>query len=333
MEEIIYYPCGAINSPIDERDYLYNPVCANQKELPSSFSLDYNYHILNQGSVGSCVAHSLSEMKSYIDSVENNNMYSVGFIYANRKNGDISGSGMIPRQALSNLVSDGDCYNSDFPINEEYPSILKTLDTYGKDQLFEKASKHKSKAFAKLEIEQIKEYLFNQQKPIMITVKVYSSFYESRYRKGEVPNQIYGTYFGSHAMEIIGYDEDKLKIVNSWGKDFGDSGFVYIDINNPIIRELWVLEDEKNIIKPIQPQPNKPTGNILYRVQLGAFRNRCYADELVIELKQKGIDSCIKIYPDMFKVQVGCYLVRDNAINMQNKLKNIGYDCFIVECK
>ena len=156
MDEIINYPLGVIDSPIDERDYLYNPVCASQQELPKSFSLDYNYPILNQGSVGSCVAHSLSEMKSYIDTVEKANMYSVGFIYANRKNGDFVGSGLIPRQALSNLVTDGDCLNNDFPINEEYPSILNTLDKYGKEQLFEKASKHKSKAFAKLEIEQIK---------------------------------------------------------------------------------------------------------------------------------------------------------------------------------
>ena len=321
MEEIIYYPCGAINSPIDERDYLYNPVCANQKELPSSFSLDYNYHILNQGSVGSCVAHSLSEMKSYIDSVENNNMYSVGFIYANRKNGDISGSGMIPRQALSNLVSDGDCYNSDFPINEEYPSILKTLDTYGKDQLFEKASKHKSKAFAKLEIEQIKEYLFNQQKPIMITVKVYSSFYESRYRKGEVPNQIYGTYFGSHAMAIIGYDEDKLKIVNSWGKDFGDNGFVYIDINNPIIRELWVLEDEKNIIKP--------TKKVGWRVQVSANKLKESAEDDCKKLATYGIDTCPILVNGWWKVQCGYFENIENRDNMVKKLENLGYKVYL----
>ena len=321
MEEIIYYPCGAINSPIDERDYLYNPVCANQKELPSSFSLDYNYHILNQGSVGSCVAHSLSEMKSYIDSVENNNMYSVGFIYANRKNGDISGSGMIPRQALSNLVSDGDCYNSDFPINEEYPSILKTLDTYGKDQLFEKASKHKSKAFAKLEIEQIKEYLVNQQKPIMIIVKVYSSFYESRYRKGDVPNQIYGTYFGSHAMEIIGYDEDKLKIVNSWGKDFGDSGFVYIDINNPIIRELWVLEDEKNIIKP--------TKKVGWRVQVSANKLKESAEDDCKKLATYGIDTCPILVNGWWKVQCGYFENIENRDNMVKKLENLGYKVYL----
>lgn len=327
MEDLIYYSSGVIDSPKDERDFIYNPACANQQELPKSFCIDYKYPILNQGQIGSCVAHSLSELKSYIDSVDKDNMYSIGFIYSNRKEDDFVGHGMIPRQALSNLVSNGDCFHNDFPINEEYPSILNTLDKYGRDQLFKKASDHKSKAFAKLEVEQIKEYLANQQKPILLTVKVYSSFYEARYRKGEVPNEIYGTYFGSHAMIIVGYDEDKLKIVNSWG-DFGDGGYVYIDINNPIIKELWVLEDDKTIIKPINPV------QILYRVQLGAFKNRKYADELSKELIQKGIDSCIKIYPNMFKVQCGCYLIKDNAINMRNNLISLGYkDAFIVENK
>ena len=333
QEMLKQFPLGVLNSPTDERDYLYEPTCASQEELPSSFSLDYNYPILNQGVVGSCVGHGIAETKSYIDAVDLSNMYSVGFIYSNRKDGDFSGSGMIPRQALSNLVSDGVCFNNDFPINEEYPSILNTLDKYGKEQLFKKANKHKSKAYAKLEVEQIKEYLYTQQKPILIVVKVYSSFYETRYTKGIVPKEQYGTYFGSHLMAICGWNkDDKLKILNSWGKEYGDNGYIYLDVDSSIIKELWVLEDEKNVIKPIIPQPNpvKPIENTLYRVQLGAFSIRNNADLLVEELRSKGIDSCIKIYPNMFKVQVGCYLVKDNAINMQNKLKQLGYDCFIV---
>jgi len=327
MEGLTKYPLGAIDSPIDERDYLYEPTCANQQELPKSFYLDYNYPILNQGKIGSCVAHSVDEIKSYVDGVDISCMYSVGFIYANRKDGDFTGSGMIPRQALSNLVSDGVCLNNDFPVNEEYPSILNTLDKYGKEQLFEKASKHKSKAFAKLEIEQIKTYLVNQQKPILITVKVYSSFYQSRYEKGIVRDETYGTYFGSHAMVIIGYDGDTLKILNSWG-DFGDNGYIYLNINNPIIKELWVLEDEKNVIKP------HIESNVLYRVQLGAFRTRAYADLLVEELKKKEIDSCVRIFPDMYKVQCGVFKVKSNSKIMRDKLIALGYkDAFIVEVK
>lgn len=331
------YFLGCIGSPIDERDFLYEPTCASQQELPSSFSLDYNYPVLNQGQIGSCVAHGIAETKSYIDAVDISNMYSVGFIYSNRKDGDFSGSGMIPRQALSNLVSDGVCFNNDFPINEEYPSILNTLDKYGKEQLFKKANKHKSKAYAKLEVEQIKEYLYTQQKPILIVVKVYSSFYETRYTKGIVPKEQYGTYFGSHLMAICGWNkDDKLKILNSWGKEYGDNGYIYLDVDSSIIKELWVLEDEKNVIKPIIPQPNpvKPIENTLYRVQLGAFKNRKWADELMTELSKKDIDSCIKIYGDLFKIQIGVYKIKENAKNMLDRMVNLGYsDAFIVESK
>lgn len=319
QELIKQYPIGVLDSPIDERDYLYEPTCATQQELPSSFSLDYNYPILNQGQIGSCVAHSIAEMKSYINAVDNTNIYSVGFIYANRKEDDFSGNGLIPRQALSNIVLDGDCLNSDFPINEEYPSILSTLDRYNKEQLFEKASKHRSKAFAKLEVEQIKEYLVNQQKPILITVKVYSSFYQSRYEKGIVRDETYGTYFGSHAMVIIGYDSDTLKILNSWG-DFGDNGYIYLNINNPIIKELWVLEDEK-IIKPVK--------KTYWRVQVSANKLKESAIEDCNKLATYGIDTCPVLVNGWWKVQCGCFTNEENRDNITKKLEDLGYVVYI----
>ena len=50
-------------------------------------------------------------------------------------------------------------------------------------------------------------------------------------------------------MIIIGYDKDKLIIVNSWGNT-GNKGYYYLDINSSIIKELWALEDIKNVNRP-----------------------------------------------------------------------------------
>ena len=76
---------GAIESPVDLRDYDYSMLAsATDVEIPENFELDYDIPVQNQGNVGSCVAHALMEMKSYID----NDMYSIGFIYGNRNDKD-----------------------------------------------------------------------------------------------------------------------------------------------------------------------------------------------------------------------------------------------------
>ncbi|WP_410745724.1 GH25 family lysozyme, partial [Clostridium neonatale] len=53
-----------------------------------------------------------------------------------------------------------------------------------------------------------------------------------------------------HAMLCIGYKEDTLIIINSWGDYNGDKGKYYLDISSSIIKELWVLEDKKQVKEP-----------------------------------------------------------------------------------
>ena len=243
---------GAIDSPVDLRDYDYSMIsCSGDKvDIPKEFILDYDYPILNQGLIGSCVAHALSCMKSYIDGVNKDNMYSVGFIYANRQEDDFQGTGMITREALKNLVKYGDCKKSSFPVNEEYPAIVDTLNKYGKQKLLDEADDYKSLAYISLEIENIKEYLVKYKKPVLITVRVYENFYEANSNGGVIPSDPEGNKRGGHAMLCIGYKEDTLIIINSWGDYNGDKGKYYLDINSSIIKELWALEDKKQIKEP-----------------------------------------------------------------------------------
>lgn len=245
---------GAIESPIDLRDYTYDmlTMATAPVEIPYQFILDYQYDILNQGLVGSCVPHGLSEMRNYIDGVPYDDTYSVGFIYANREESDSQGVGMITRQALKNLVKYGDCKKKSFPVNEEYPAILNTLKKYGKDELLAEASQYKSLAYLKLNTNEIKEYLVKYKKPIAITVYVYDNFYNACDNGGKIPSTPSGNKRGSHLMIIIGYIGNTLVLVNSWGEYSGDKGRYYLDINSEIIKELWCLEDELNLTRPIK---------------------------------------------------------------------------------
>ncbi|NOW07874.1 N-acetylmuramoyl-L-alanine amidase [Clostridium beijerinckii] len=246
------YILGVIDSPVDLRDYDYSMISSSSEkiDIPEEFILDYDYPILCQGQVGSCVAHALSEMKSYIDAVSSNDMYSVGFIYANRQENDYKGTGMVTREALRNLVKFGDCKKTSFPVNEEYPSIVTTLDKYNKEKLLDEADDHKSLAYISLSKEDIKEYLVKYKKPILLTCYVYSNFYEADTNKGIIPSVPSGNKQGSHAMLCIGYKEDALILINSWGDWNGDQGKYYLDIDSNIIKELWALEDIKNVKVP-----------------------------------------------------------------------------------
>ena len=67
----------------------------------------------------------------------------------------------------------------------------------------------------------------------------------------------------------------------------------------------------------------------LYRVQVGAYRNREYADELLNELKNDGYPAFIVIEDGLYKVQSGAYAILDNAVRMEDKLRRAGYNTFI----
>ena len=158
---------GAIESPADLRDYDYSMLAdAAEVEIPESFELDYNIPVQNQGNVGSCVAHALMEMKSYID----NDMYSIGFIYANRSDDDYQGNGLVPREALKHLVKEGDCLKTSFDYNIEYPAIKEKISEIGIDKLYAEASQFKSLAYLRLSADEITEYSVKYKKPVLFVV-------------------------------------------------------------------------------------------------------------------------------------------------------------------
>lgn len=341
--KITDYNLGCLGSAIDERDIYYSDVASASESItiPEFFELKYQFKPKQQGNVNSCVAHALSEYDEIIK--HSNELFSVGFIYANRSSEDYQGTGMIVREALKHLVDEGNVLNKDFPTNEEYPNIINYLDKYGKDYLYKKALENRNKGYVRLTVDDIKKYMITENKPIIITIKVYENFLDIKRNNGYIPTNPSGKLLGGHCMTIVGYYKNKLKILNSDGNS-GDNGYVYLDMDSPIIKELWALTDEslykppmppKDITSPTNPvTPITPITQVLYRVQLGAFKNRKYADELMAELNKKDIDSCIKIYGDLFKIQVGVYKVKSNAYEMLNKMISLGYkDAFLVECK
>lgn len=67
----------------------------------------------------------------------------------------------------------------------------------------------------------------------------------------------------------------------------------------------------------------------LYKVQVGAFKIKSYANNLEKELKKKRIDTYQILRNGYYKVQCGAYSSVSNAKNMAKKLNELGYNVYI----
>ena len=51
-----------------------------------------------------------------------------------------------------------------------------------------------------------------------------------------------GSYYGSHAISIVGYNKDGFIIRNSWGRSFGKDGYTFIKNEDfGTFREIWTI--------------------------------------------------------------------------------------------
>lgn len=72
-----------------------------------------------------------------------------------------------------------------------------------------------------------------------------------------------------------------------------------------------------------------PATDHLYRVQVGAYKNKANADAQLARVKASGFDTYMVQIGGLYKIQVGAYREKANADNMMIKLKAAGFDAFI----
>ena len=68
-----------------------------------------------------------------------------------------------------------------------------------------------------------------------------------------------------------------------------------------------------------------------YQIQVGAFRNQDYAEQLLRQLRGQGFPAFIVVEDGLFKVRVGAFLNIDNAARMEQVLRNMGYTTYMVK--
>lgn len=201
--------------------------------------------------------------------------FSPAFIYNQINKGLDKGS--FPQDGLSLLQEKGCVTIEDFPYDP---------DNYTKQppgSLAAKAASFRIEKWARVDpknTQAIKECLANSQ-PIIVgadcpllfqlwgfgvgRLGIYAGMFGS-YQGGE-------TQSGGHAMCVVGYDDGKkaFKLINSWGANWGDAGFAWIDYASfgQMVREAYVTQDSKNnMALPGPPTPLAQLPKGVYRVRL-----------------------------------------------------------------
>lgn len=246
--EKYFQPGACIKSPEDKRDYTCKQVMIAAMPIPEEYRVS-GMAVLNQGSVGSCVAHACATAMGYgeLKGGRPAHNFSRGFIYGNRRPLDFQGEGMFTRQALKQLNHCGDCEYIDFPYNETYPSVKARIEK-DKDNLLKKAEPFKIlNYFRCYSNDEVKTTLMNQG-AVIICVPVYESFAaECPLPKRGEKNR------GGHAMCIIGWDKTGWIVQNSWSKAWGKKGCLHLPYEYPV-DEFWGIT-----VNPSVPTPTKPS--------------------------------------------------------------------------
>jgi len=70
--------------------------------------------------------------------------------------------------------------------------------------------------------------------------------------------------------------------------------------------------------------------NEIYRVQTGLFRSKENADAMAAGLRNQGYPVAIELFQDLYAVKVGEYDDLEDATELEQKLRRMGYDTLIV---
>ena len=201
---------GFIESGYDPNDIILDTQYENTENLP----LEYDYSVYqkltpkDQGQTSQCVPYSLAVVLESRKLLNNKTNFKLNIqdIYNARKD---QLDGMTIREALEYMKTIG----------------FEDITTNTREQIL---------LFGKLtSIQAIKSSIY-MNGPCVIGLPVYDSM-RTDFWKGN-------TLEGGHAIACVGYDKEGLKLLNSWGKNWGYFGMCtlpYNEING--ILECWTL--------------------------------------------------------------------------------------------
>ncbi len=257
-----------IDSPVDERDYIYENVCGFSK-LPRKF-INKNVYTKDQKNTMKCVGYSLSYLLENIEQMRIDSkdipMLSAQFIYYN--SGKPNNDGTTIRGALDGLKKYGACEDRLCPVEGG-----DTLNSMSKPSIeaYKDAEKRRIDGYAQVStLDGILQAIV-ENGGVEVSMLYYAEMLRPQNGYIAKPSES-STRMGNHAKVIIGYDLDHkvtLKGVeyegvfvqlNSYGDSQGAYGIEMIPIDymnwvggryqyysDRIFREAWAVIDKTQI--------------------------------------------------------------------------------------
>lgn len=109
-----------------------------------------------------------------------------------------------------------------------------------------------------------------------------------------------------------------------------EAGFIDSDKDNTLFDSRF-QEMAEAIAQGIEMSltPQEEDHDPRYTIQAGAFRNKVYADNLLLRLKRQGFPAELSFNGTLYRVLVGNYPELEQAVEMEQRLKNRGYTTFL----
>ncbi len=283
-----------INS--EERFTGLSPKPNNYNEIPSmSISTTGEYRTSyfldlppagNQKKQGSSTAWAVAYgMQSYfrkeafnLSSYNDNTYCSPSFIFNQVNKYDCASGGISIIEALEVLKNQGVCTMESMPYDFNNCSTRPT--TQQINNAYENKISHYESV--PLNTNAFKSALINGH-PIVIGVHLNKAFKKEKFR--QINNHFIWngndktTYAGYHAMVVSGYDDNlnAIKVLNSWGKNWGEDGYIWIsyDMIGKRIDEALIAYNRNNNQNNTSTRVLNLSGNLAFgTVNVGSYSNR-----------------------------------------------------------
>lgn len=220
--------------------------------LPPSVDLRTKFPpVLNQGNIGSCVAHAVGNAHLYSQKVQNAPtlfLPSRLFIYYNARakiNAINSDSGCTIRDAIKSIGRQG------APPESCWPYIEKKFREKAPRACYMEALKHQAIDYRRVlqSLSQLKNCLAAGQ-PFVFGFSVFESFESAAVsRTGKAPMPATNEdMLGGHAVLCIGYDDHSRRFIiqNSWGVSWGNKGYFTLPyeylLDPNLADDFWMLQ-------------------------------------------------------------------------------------------